>query len=186
VSLTFTAGLVAAALAIAPATPNGRMRARPETAAKTPRDGPDYLDPDRCASDIALFAACFETGLPAASAAAAVAETHGAVRSPWHTVAALTALGVEPERAWAELHAIPGGEALASLVTLSTTSGSTVVEGCERIALQLRHDAEDRAKSKAERAGVLIAIPLTAFFLPAFFVLGLAPVVVSLGSQLIN
>ena len=33
---------------------------------------------------------------------------------------------------------------------------------------------------------MLIAIPLTAFFLPAFFVLGLAPAVISLGTSLIN
>lgn len=33
---------------------------------------------------------------------------------------------------------------------------------------------------------MLIAIPLTAFFLPAFFALGLAPVVISLGSSLLH
>ena len=83
------------------------------------------------------------------------------------------------------LHAIPGGEALAGLVTMSNTSGTAIVDGCGRIAQQLRDDASDLATAKAERAGVLIAIPLTACFLPAFFVLGLAPVVVSLGANLI-
>ena len=153
--------LVAAALFVAPAGPGGRVTA---ATPKAPRDGPERADPERCASDIELFAACVSAGLPAATAAAAVADTHG-TRSPWHTVASLTALGVEPQRAWAEIRHLPG---------------------CGRIAAQLRAGAGDRAKAKAERAGVLIAIPLTAFFLPAFFVLGLAPAVISLGTSLIN
>mgnify|MGYP001942212230 FL=1 len=69
---------------------------------------------------------------------------------------------------------------------MTNSSGAALAQGCERIASNLRADAADHAKTKAERAGVLIAIPLTAFFLPAFFVLGLAPVVISLGTNLIN
>ena len=175
--------LVAAALFVAPAGPGGRVTA---ASPKAPRDGPEKADPERCASDIELFAACVSAGLPAATAAAAVADTHG-TRSPWHTVASLTALGVEPQRAWAEIRHLPGGEDLAGLVALSATSGTSLAAGCGRIAAQqLRAGAGDRAKAKAECAGVLIAIPLTAFFLPAFFVLGLAPAVISLGTSLIN
>lgn len=185
-SLTTTAALVAAALAVLPAAPQRRVRAQPVTPSITPRDGPAWTDPQRCASDIALFAECFRAGLPLAAAAGAVADTHGAARSPWRTVTALSALGVEPERAWSELCTIPGGEALASLVTMSEASGTAIVEGCGRITEQLRGEAADRAKAKAERAGVLIAIPLTAFFLPAFFALGLAPVVISLGATLLS
>ena len=86
--------LVAAALCVAPAGPGGRVTA---TTPKAPRDGPERADPERCASDIELFAACVSAGLPAATAAAAVADTHG-TRSPWHTVASLTALGFDPQR----------------------------------------------------------------------------------------
>ena len=175
--------LIAGALVVAPAGPAGRVT---ETTPKAPRDGPFAADPERCASDIELFAACVSAGLPPAAAASAVADTHGETRGPWHTVASLTALGVEPQRAWAELRHLPGGEDLAGLVTLSATSGTSLADGCGRIAAQLRASAGDRAKAKAERAGVLIAIPLTAFFLPAFFVLGLAPAVISLGQTLTN
>ena len=175
--------LIAGALVIAPAGPKGRVAAHTP---KAPRDGPSAADPERCASDIELFAACVSAGLPATAAAAAVAETYADGRSPWHTVASLAVLGVEPQRAWSELRHLPGGDELAGLVTLSATSGTSLAAGCGRIAAQLRAGAGDRAKAKAERAGVLIAIPLTAFFLPAFFVLGLAPAVISLGSSLIN
>ncbi len=183
-SWTLTIAFAAAALAVAPTQPSGRTQITPATRPKTPRDGPAYADPARAASDITLFAACYRTGLPVQAAAAAVADTYPG-QSPWRTVAALSALGVDSERAWSELHAIPGGEALAGLVTMSNTSGTAIVDGCGRIAQQLRDDASDLATAKAERAGVLIAIPLTACFLPAFFVLGLAPVVVSLGANLI-
>lgn len=188
-SIWVPAALAAAAFAVAPTVPHHRVRSQPVTPSITPRDGPRdgpaWADPQRAASDITLFAACFRAGLPLPSAAGAVADTHGVARSPWRTVTALSALGAPPERAWAELHAVPGGEALASLVTMSDASGTAIVDGCRRIAAELQADAADRAKAKAERAGVLIAIPLTAFFLPAFFVLGLAPVVISLGANLI-
>lgn len=178
--------LLAAALVVAPAEPSQRIGTPRQATSNAPRDGPRAADPERCASDIELFAACVGSGLPPAAAAAAVADTHVDGPSPWQTVASLSALGVEPARAWSELHRLPGGEDLAGLVTMSAASGAAVVDGCERIAAHLRDEAGDRAKAKAERAGVLIAIPLTACFLPAFFVLGLAPAVISLGATLIN
>lgn len=159
--------------------------------AKTPRDGPP--DRHRIASDIELFAACFRAGLPAAAAAAAVAESYGAPDSAesahplaekWRRVVAFDALGVEPARAWAAMDGVPGCEDLASLVTLSHSSGTAVADGCDRIAAKLREDAAADATAAAERAGVLISIPLAAFFLPAFFVLGLAPVVIGLGAEM--
>ena len=57
-------------------------------------------------------------------------------------------------------------------------------KGAERIASRLRDAAADDATARAERAGVLISIPLTAFFLPSFFVLGLIPTAISLGTHL--
>ena len=96
------------------------------------------------------------------------------------------ALGAHPERAWSELRPLPGGADLADLVTLSNASGTALANGCTRITERLRSTSADAATAKAERAGVLIAIPLTAFFLPAFFVLGLAPVVISLGADMLN
>lgn len=192
-SILATALLAAGALTVPVPRPAGRLSgglsksgAPRGITLHRPRDGPRGADPHRCASDIVLFAACAKAGLPPALAAAAVAETHPDGASPWHTTAALLALGAEPERAWSELAALPGGADLANLVTLSNSSGTAFAAGCARIAGQLRDEAADHATAKAERAGVLIALPLTAFFLPAFFLLGLAPVVISLGSDLIN
>ena len=145
--------LLAAALVVAPAEPSQRIGTPRQATSNAPRDGPRAADPERCASDIELFAACVRSGLPPAAAAAAVADTHVDGPSPWQTVASLSALGVEPARAWSELHRLPGGEDLAGLVTMSAASGAAVVDGCERIAAHLRDEAGDRAKAKAERSG---------------------------------
>ena len=182
-----TALLVAAALAVSRPAPAERCLTAAVHEPSHPRDGPAGVpghDTDRCASDIGLFAACAHAGLTPAAAAAAVAETYAGQASPWHTTAALLALGAEPERAWSELHVLPGGADLANLVLLSNSSGSAIAQGCARVTERLRDEAAHDATAKAERAGVLIAIPLSAFFLPAFFALGLAPVVISLGAEM--
>ena len=59
--------LIASALAVSPAQPARRVTHHAAPTPKTPRDGPDYAQPDRCAADITLFAACFEAGLPVLS-----------------------------------------------------------------------------------------------------------------------
>ncbi|MEX3504080.1 type II secretion system F family protein [Corynebacterium sp. LK2510] len=187
-SLALSLVMLAAACAVPAAGAAGRVA---ET--KEPRAGPGRRTghrPDRLrtAGDIELLAACLRAGLPAAHAASAVAESYaeeeGTTAEVWRTVAALSALGAEPQRAWSDLRDLPGGADVADLIALSGASGAAAAAGCERIAARLRDDAADDATAKAERAGVLIAIPLTAFFLPAFFVLGLAPVVVGLAGRL--
>ena len=106
---------LALALVVGRPAPTGRMPiaghgAGPsEPAQHRPRDGPATTDHNRCASDIALFAACVTAGLPPALAAATVADTYQFAASPWHTTAALLALGANPERAWSELRTLPGG-----------------------------------------------------------------------------
>lgn len=153
----------------------------------TPRDGPwDLL---AIAADVDLSAACLRAGQPVTTAVAAVSATHtsasDALGDAWSTAAALSSLGVEPERAWAHVAGIPGLSDVASLVALSSTTGAGLAQGCERIAATLRAQCVDESTARAERAGVMIAIPLALCFLPAFFVLGLAPVVISLGSELL-
>ena len=188
--------LLGAALVLPPAArPHSRIAthaAESDSAPKTPRDGPP--DKHRIASDIELFAACFRAGLPVSAAAQAVADSYGTEHAggeplpplarKWRRVVAYHDLGVEPERAWSPLDGVPGCEELASLVALSHASGSAVTDGCDRVVAALREEAAADATAAAERAGVLISIPLAAFFLPAFFVLGLAPVVIGLGSQM--
>ena len=47
------------------------------------------------------------------------------------------------------------------------------------------HDGKVSQAARADRAGVLISLPLALCFLPAFIVLGLVPIVVSLSTQML-
>ncbi|MFC6147201.1 type II secretion system F family protein [Corynebacterium nasicanis] len=180
--------LVAAVLLIPP--PRLLLRLR-DLGPKTPRDGPRrHRDPDplAVAADLDLYAACLLAGLTPAAAAAALVEAGAdtTTREEWRTIAALLALGVPAQRAWAEVAGLPGLGELATPAIVSGRSGAALSTAAGRIATTLRDDAAARATARAERAGVLIALPLTLCFLPAFLILGLAPVVISLGTQLLT
>lgn len=135
------------------------------------------------ARDIDVFAACLQAGLSPGTAAGAVARISP---SPcWGRASALLNLGVDTALALEELRAEPGLEELAALVGLSRDSGAAVAEGCARMSRQLRETLAADAVARAERAGVLISLPLTVCFLPAFIVLGLVPIIVGLGAQML-
>lgn len=135
------------------------------------------------ARDIDVFAACLQAGLSPGTAAGAVARISP---SPcWGRASALLNLGVDTALALEELRAEPGLEDLATLVGLSRDSGAAVAEGCARMSRQLRETLAADAVARAERAGVLISLPLTVCFLPAFIVLGLVPIIVGLGAQML-
>lgn len=61
-----------------------------------------------------------------------------------------------------------------------------MADAIDELAAGLRALAIDRAEIRAQRAGVLITGPLGLCFLPAFFCLGVVPVVIGLADQLLN
>jgi len=130
---------------------------------------------------VELFCACLEAGLTHEQAAHAVGVCGGA--TAWLAVSAFLAVGVDPDTAWEPVRALPGCADIASLASASTRTGASIVAGCRRVADKLTQRAADERTAATERAGVLIALPLTTCFLPAFFLLGLVPVLVSLGAQ---
>lgn len=135
------------------------------------------------ARDIDVFAACLQAGLSPGTAAGAVARVSP---SPcWGRASALLNLGVDTALALEELRSEPGLEELATLVGLSRDSGAAVAEGCARMSRQLRDTLAADAVARAERAGVFISLPLTVCFLPAFIVLGLVPIIVGMGAQML-
>ena len=152
---------------------------------------PNPLD---TAADLELFVACVSAGLSPARAAAAVATTSSCAAwrstasscAAWRSTASLLSLGVDADRAWRELAQAPGLGELAALARSSHHSGAGLSNGCSRIAARLRDDGADHATAEAERAGVLIALPMTLCYLPAFFLLGLAPMVISLGTSILS
>ncbi len=144
-------------------------------------------DPLDTAADIDLFAACLESGLSIRDAAHVVARiADPGHREVWEQTVALLGIGVSPERAFAAMTGAAGLEELAHLVEVSHRSGSALSQGCRRIAESLGATATDHRTAAAERAGVFIALPLATCFLPAFMIIGLAPVVLGLGMKVLG
>ena len=183
----------AAALLVIPGriTPSGRLRiARgtppaPSRGIRTPEG-----DPLGIASTLELLAACLRVGLPAATAARAVAP--GAplpFRSALYRAADLLALGADAVTAWeraAREAPIAEMESLARLVRRSARSGAALTGAVAELADQCRCAVEDAAAARAERAGVLISGPLGLCFLPAFVCLGIVPVVAGLAGRVLG
>lgn len=140
------------------------------------KDSTDLLDR---ASELRLLSACLNAGLSPATAAEAVASTTEA--KAWSRLATMLAVGVPPKVAWGELASVSGLEEIAVVARNASRSGAAMSAGCVRIAEQLEQRAQDAAVARAEKAGVMIAAPLSLCFLPAFIVLGLVPLIFNLG-----
>lgn len=177
--------ILAVALCI-PASPvTGRVGCGTSTT-KNPREPPKKLHPMHIAADIELFAACVESGLALHIATSVVAEAAANdTASVWQAVSQLEAVGIADREAFRGMRAHEGFAELAAIIESARHSGARIAPRCRELAANLRADATDHARAAAERAGVLIALPLAVCFLPAFIVLGLAPVVISLATDLL-
>ncbi|WP_040337462.1 type II secretion system F family protein [Candidatus Blastococcus massiliensis] len=129
-----------------------------------------------------LLAVCLTAGLPVDGALEAVG---GAVQGPLgdhlRSVAALSRLGADPRRAWAD-----APEPLAPLGRVferAGESGATVVGALRTLAGESR--AAERAATQAavHRAGVWVLAPLGLCFLPAFLCLGVVPLVLGIAGD---
>lgn len=148
-------------------------------------DAGSLHDPHDLAGDLELYVACVQAGLYPAAAVGAVAESATATRGrAWEQTATMLNMGIPTAQAWAPIANVHGLEGVSALAQTSSKSGASMESGLRHIAQQLREGAQAHATAKAERAGVFIAMPLTVCFLPAFFVLGLVPVLYQLGSSM--
>lgn len=133
-----------------------------------------------------LLAACLAAGAgPQASAEAVGHALGGTVGARLRQVAAELRLGGEPAVAWARLAELPGAGALARCMERAGISGAPAVAAASRVAAELRAEWGRAATGRTRRAGVLVTLPLAACFLPAFLVLGVAPVLYGLASGLL-
>jgi pilus assembly protein TadC len=127
---------------------------------------------------------CLEAGLPVAVAVAASAEVlDGAVGQRFRWIAGLLELGSDPATAWLAVEHEPALARFARAAGRSASTGSALAQVAKAEATRIRAGLLDAAQARAQRAGVLITGPLGLCFLPAFLVLGIAPVVVGLAGQ---
>ncbi|MEU4559237.1 type II secretion system F family protein [Actinoplanes sp. NPDC023936] len=133
-----------------------------------------------------LLAAVLRAGAPVDRAAAAVADALGGpLGTRLDRVARSLRLGAGPAEAWAHLGDVPGAERLVAAAIRSSASGGALAGALERLAGDLRSDRAVAAEAAAQRAGVLIVLPLGLCFLPAFLLAGLVPVLIAVLSDVL-
>jgi len=127
-----------------------------------------------------LLAAALKAGAPVDRAAYAVAEAlAGPLGERLDRTARSLRLGAEPAEAWAHLADVTGARRLIAAAVRSSSSGGALARALTRLADDLRADRAVSAEAAAQRAGVLIVLPLGLCFLPAFVLAGLVPVLVA-------
>ena len=131
-----------------------------------------------------LLAVCLEAGLPVAAAR----PRHG--HAPhWRgghrlrRVAGLLELGADPADAWRTAEHLQALAAFARAAARSAGTGAALAQVARAEGGRLRAELLDAAQARAQRAAVLITGPLGLCFLPAFLVLGIAPVVIGLAGE---
>ena len=127
-----------------------------------------------------LLAAALRAGAPVDRAAAAVADAlDGPLGARLGRIARSLRLGAGPQEAWSHLAGVTGAERLVAAAVRSSASGGALAAALERLAGDLRAERSLAVEAAAQRAGVLIVLPLGLCFLPAFLLAGLVPVLVA-------
>jgi pilus assembly protein TadC len=127
-----------------------------------------------------LLAAALRAGAPVERAAEAVADALGGpLGERLRRTARSLRLGAGAPEAWAHLAEIRGADRLIAAAVRSSTSGGALAGALGRLADDLRADRAVAVEAAAQRAGVLIVLPLGLCFLPAFLLAGLVPVVIA-------
>jgi Flp pilus assembly protein TadB len=140
------------------------------------RQLPDALD---------VLTSVLEAGAPPGDALAAVGEALGPpISAELLRVTRALDLGATAQQAWSSAHSTM--RPLATAMCRSAESGAPlalVLAGASRDA---RREHRVRVEVAARSAGVRAVAPLAACFLPAFFLLGVAPIVASFVEQLLH
>jgi pilus assembly protein TadC len=176
-----TAGVLAAAAGVGLGQVLRRLAGRPRHSD----------DPVELAGAWEQLAVCLEVGLPVAAAVAAAAgPLEGRTGAELRRVAGVLELGADPAQAWCAVENGSGQDgsglaAFARAAARSAGTGAALARTARTEGSRIRAALADAAEARAQRAGVLITAPLGLCFLPAFLVLGIAPVVIGLAGEVL-
>ncbi|MDJ1131902.1 type II secretion system F family protein [Streptomyces iconiensis] len=132
-----------------------------------------------------LMAACLAAGSGPGQAAEAVGHSvSGPLGARLVRAATELRLGGEPAVVWGRFGAHRWSAGFARCMERAGAAGVPAVEPVTRLAAELRGQRSRAAIARARRAGVLVTGPLGLCFLPAFLVIGVAPVVLGLARSL--
>lgn len=99
-------------------------------------------------------------------------------------VARALALGASTEQAWSPAH--PVMRPLATAMSRSAQSGAPLALVLAGASSDARREHRVRVEIAARSAGVRAVAPLAACFLPAFFLMGVAPIIASFVEQMLQ
>lgn len=128
-----------------------------------------------------LLAVCLDAGLPLRRAGTVVADAMpGPVAEDLGRVAGLVAAGHHEPDAWRSLADSEPWRRLVTDLARSVDSGAAVSDVLHHHAEEARVAAELAREVRARTAGVRSVLPLMLCFLPAFFLVGVVPLIASL------
>ncbi|WNI16952.1 type II secretion system F family protein [Actinacidiphila sp. ITFR-21] len=134
-----------------------------------------------------LMAACLAAGATPGEAAGAVGRClDGPLGEALIRVRAELRLGAEPAECWDRFGRLPAAREMGRCLARAATTGSAPVAEMARLAAECRAARARTALARARRAAVLATAPLGACFLPAFLLVGVAPVVMGLAGRVLG
>lgn len=142
------------------------------------------VDPDP-ALLLDLVAAALAAGAPMPRALSTVADAlPGRVGAPLRRAAGALALGSSWQAAWAD--APPAARAVADALEPTAAAGASPVPLLRAAAAASRRRRRTAGRAAAGRLGVWLVLPLGLCFLPAFLLLGVVPVVLSIAGRVLG
>lgn len=134
-----------------------------------------------------LLAAALAAGLPLRRAVAMVGPAIGGpIADVLAGVTRRIELGVGDADAWASLRRHPQLGRLAADLARSVDSGVVLTDLLRQHALDARRSAEGLHEARAKRVGVSSVLPLMICFLPAFFLVGVVPILGGVADRLLK
>jgi hypothetical protein len=146
---------------------------------------PPMAAPDAVPVVVELLAGCLDAGLtmPAALEAASVAGDQVTADACRATAAALRR-GAPAAEAWQLWTVDPWLQPVAQSTVRTTQSGASVADELRRVATRIRSRRHARLQRRVQQSSIWVVVPLGLFFLPAFVLLAVVPIVVGLFSGL--
>lgn len=134
-----------------------------------------------------LMAAALAAGLPLRRAVAVVGPAVGGpIADVLGGVTRRIELGVGDADAWDTLRRHPQLGRLAADLARSVDSGVVLTDLLRQHALDSRRSAEGLHEARAKRVGVSSVLPLMVCFLPAFFLIGVVPILGGVAERLLK
>lgn len=146
--------------------------------------GPEEAQMPLCAD---LMAACLTAGATPGEAAGAVGRClGGSLGVALIRAEAELRLGGDPVECWDRFGRLPAARGMGRCLARASTTGSAPVAEMSRLAADYRAAQGRSALARARRAAVLATAPLGVCFLPAFLLVGVAPVVMGLAGAVLG